>query len=238
MPVRTRPAQKRRKRTPLKRLISHWLEHKVGVPLAYVILRALHRTWKAERLGEANCELRPAIFAIWHGDLVVGAQELPRLKPAVDVLASRSRDGALVARYVHLFKVRTIRGGSSKGGADALRQMRHSLQRGRSVVIPVDGPRGPFGGVKIGVAALASQTGAPVVPGAVLTERAWRFSSWDKAFVAKPYAHVKFVYSDPIYVPLNGSREEVEAGRLAIERRLWEMHGMTAPDAMPAATAP
>jgi lysophospholipid acyltransferase (LPLAT)-like uncharacterized protein len=215
-----------RAQTPLRRLFRHWFSHKIGVPLAYFVLRALHWTWRIERKGDANSRLRPAIFAIWHGDLVVGAQELPHLLPKVDVLASRSRDGALVARYVHLFRAKTIRGGSSKGGAQALRQMRGSLLRGYSIVIPIDGPRGPRGRVKPGVIAVASQTGTQIVPGVVLADRAWRMTSWDKAFVAKPFARVQFIYDDPQHVEPDATREQIEAARLRLEQRLFELHGM------------
>lgn len=222
---RHNPARKR-KRTSFRRLLRQWLSLKVGVPLAYLILRILHLTWRIERKGDSNARLRPAIFAIWHGDLVVGAQELPHLLPAVDVLASRSRDGALVARYVHLFRARTIRGGSSKGGAQVLRQMRASLLRGHSIVIPIDGPRGPLGRVKQGVIAVASQTGAPIVPGVVLAEQAWHLHSWDKAFVAKPFSHVQFIYDDPQQVPSEATREQVEAARLRLEQRLFQLHSI------------
>lgn len=225
----TVPAEKgpaaRARRTPLKRLIEHWLAHKVGVPLAYWVLNLIRRSWKQERVNEERAALKPAVFAIWHGDLVVGAFELPRIMPAVDVLTSRSRDGALVTRFVHMFKgARTIRGGSSKGGTGALLSMTRSLKRGRAVVIPVDGPRGPYAGVKPGVILAASQSGAPIIPGAVLTDKAWRFRSWDRMFVCKPGARVRFIYGEPFYVGADLSREQIEEARRELERRLMELH--------------
>lgn len=212
-------------RTPLKRRIGHWLSHNVFVPVGFYVIRAISRTWRKEQVNVERAKLKPAIFAIYHGDLVVGAFELPEILPQVDVLASRSRDGSLVARFVHMFRgARTIRGSSSRGGTGALLSMGKSLRRGRAVVIPIDGPRGPFGVVKPGVIAVASQTGAPIIAGAVLTDSAWRFRSWDRAFVCKPKARVRFIYGEPLFVPPDADRPTIEEYRLKLEQRLHEIH--------------
>lgn len=212
-----------------KRLISRDTEqrlaHGFGIPFAWGILKAFSRTWKIERSGVERASMKPAIFAIYHGDLAVGAFELPLLLPNVDVLTSRSRDGALVTRFVHMFKgPRTIRGGSSKGGTGALLQMRRSLINGRAVIIPIDGPRGPEGVVKPGVIAVASQTGAPIIPGAVLSKQAWRLKSWDRMMFCKPFARVKILYGEPFYVEPEADRELIETRRKELEEKLRELH--------------
>lgn len=216
---KTAMSKPRRHKSPLK----HWVTLRLGVPLMYALMRVLCWTWRKRRIGEGNSRLRPAVFAIWHGDLLAGSQELPHLLP-VDVLTSRSRDGTLVARYAERFGARTIRGGSSRGAVEALRGMRSVLMEKRSVVSPVDGPRGPARTVKQGVIAAASYAGVPVVPGAVLCRNAWRFRSWDNAFIPKPFAQVEFVYGDPILFSGNMSREEMEQARLKLEQTLIELH--------------
>jgi lysophospholipid acyltransferase (LPLAT)-like uncharacterized protein len=216
--------KKKRKRL-VSRETEQWLAHSIGVPLAYHFIKALKRTWKIERVNQEVGSMKPAIFAIYHGDLAVGAYELPRILPGVDVLTSRSRDGTLVARFVHMFKgARTIRGGSSQGGTGALLQMRRSLLRNRAVVIPIDGPRGPEGVVKPGVIAVASQTGAPIIPGAVLADKAWRMRSWDRMMFCKPGARIKLVYGDPFYVDRDIDRPALEAKRLELEQIMRKMH--------------
>lgn len=218
-----------RKKKNRKRLISRdteqWLAHRLGIPLAYRGIRLLTKTWKSERIGLENGRMKPSILAIYHGDLIVGAYELPLLMPEVDVLTSRSRDGTLVAHFVHQFKgARTIRGGSSQGGTGALLQMRRSVARGRSVVIPIDGPRGPEGVVKPGVIAIASQTGAPIIPGAALCDKCWRFSSWDRMMICKPGAKVTLWYGKPFYVPPHADREQIEKSRQQLQEILRRMH--------------
>lgn len=212
-----------------KRLISRnteqWLSYNIGVPFFWAILRGLARTWKTNRINEERAHDRPAIYAIYHGDLVVGAQELPNFGKNLEVLASRSRDGWIVARYVHMFKRRTIRGGSSKGAESALRQMARRLKQGYGVIIPVDGPRGPEGEPKIGVIAIAAQTGAPIIPCAVRSQSVWRFNkSWDRMMVAKPFAKVDMHWGEPMVVPENLSREEMQEYRMRLQEILAEMH--------------
>ncbi|MGI8905318.1 MAG: lysophospholipid acyltransferase family protein [Candidatus Sumerlaeaceae bacterium] len=212
-----------------KRLISRdteqWLAHRVGVPFAYHVISQFKRTWRIERVNGERALTKPCIFAIYHGDLIVGAYELPNILPNVDVLTSRSRDGTLVARFVHMFRgARTIRGSSSKGGTGALLQMRRSVMKGRAVVIPIDGPRGPEGSVKPGVIAIASQSGVPIIPGAVLCDQAWRFRSWDRMMIAKPFARVRIVFGEQFLVEPDLDRPALEAKRAELEAIMREMH--------------
>lgn len=212
-----------------KRLISRdseqWLFYNIGVPFVWTLLRGLARTWKITKTNPERAHERPAIYAIYHGDLIAGAQELPNFGTHLEVLTSRSRDGSIVARYVHMFKRRTIRGGSSKGAESALRQMARRLTQGYGVIIPIDGPRGPEGDPKIGVIAIAVLSGSPIIPCAVRANSVWRFSrSWDRMMVPKPFSRVEMHWGEPMHVPEGATREEMEAYRLQLKETLREMH--------------
>lgn len=211
-----------------KRLISRdteqWLTYTIGIPIVWGILRCLAFTWRFTRINPERAHVRPSIYAIYHGDLVVGAQELPNFGSRLEVLTSRSRDGWLVTRYVHLFKRRTIRGGSSKGAESALRQMARRLTQGYSVIIPVDGPRGPEGEPKIGVIAMASLTQAPIIPCAVRSQSCWRFRSWDRMMVVKPFGKVELHWGEPIFVEKDLDRAELEKRRVELKDILEKMH--------------
>ena len=212
-----------------KRIISRdteqWLFYNFGIPLVWFIMRGLRKLWKVNRINPERANSRPAIYAIYHGDLGVGAQELPNFGPQLEVLTSRSRDGWMVTRYVHLFKRRTIRGGSSKGAESALRQMARRLKQGYGVVIPIDGPRGPEGDPKIGVIAIAAQSGAPIIPCAVRSNSVWRFNrSWDRMMIAKPFAKVDMHWGEPIHVEPDADRARMEELRLLLKEKLAELH--------------
>jgi lysophospholipid acyltransferase (LPLAT)-like uncharacterized protein len=219
------PHRPKRQKRWISRAFNQWLARTAGVPLAYYLIRLLKLTWEIERVHVERARLKPCIFAIFHADLLVAAYELPLALPNVDVLASRSRDGTLVAHFVHMFRgVRTFRGGSSKGATGALLLLRRSVLKGRAAVIAVDGPRGPAGIVKPGVIALASQSGVPIIPGAIMCDKAWRMKSWDRMMLCKPGARVKVIYGEPFYVARDLERLEFEARRLDLERVLKEMH--------------
>jgi lysophospholipid acyltransferase (LPLAT)-like uncharacterized protein len=215
---------KKRKRL-ITRDTEQWLFYNIGVPFIWGLLRMLARTWKVKRINPERAHDRPAIYAIYHGDLVVGAQELPDFGTRLEVLTSRSRDGWMVTRYVHMFKRSTIRGGSSKGAESALRQMARRLKQGYGVIIPVDGPRGPEGEPKIGVIAIAAMSGAPIIPCAVRSNSVWRFSrSWDRMMVAKPFAKVDMHWGEPQHIPEGADRDTMEAERMKLQETLREMH--------------
>src|SRR5512132_2271691 len=128
----------------------------------------------------------PAIYAAWHGRILL----LPYLYGwrRARVLASRSRDGEIVARFVSHFGLEPVRGSSSRGGAEALRLLRRALGQGRDVVVVPDGPRGPRETVKLRVVALARLSGAPIVPLAIGVSAEWRLGSWDAFRIPKPFS--------------------------------------------------
>ena len=196
----------------------------VGLPLGYLLVRALSVTWRIDRRGAAGTEARPLLVAIWHGDAISGVTELPRLLPNADVMVSMSRDGNTIDRFIRWFGGGTVRGSSGKHGTAGLRALDRALKAGHSVVVLVDGPRGPFGGVKPGIVAAASASGAPIVPGAVLCDRAWRFRSWDRFHMPKPFARVAMVYGEPMTVAPGLDRDGLEAARADLERRLMALH--------------
>jgi lysophospholipid acyltransferase (LPLAT)-like uncharacterized protein len=160
----------------------------------------------------------PVIYAVWHGRILL----LPYLYGwrRARVLASRSNDGDLVSRFVGRFGLETVRGSSSRGGAEALRLLTRSLGEGRDAVVVPDGPRGPRETVKPGLVALARLSGAPIVPVAVGASRAWRIRAWDEFSIPKPFARCVVRFGDPIHVPAAADRAAQEAARKDVESAL------------------
>src|SRR5712692_3601819 len=147
----------------------------VAVRLLALTLR-IHR--EEATVGPLWGARAPAIYAVWHGRILL----LPYLYGwrRARVLASRSRDGELVTRFVARFGLEAVRGSSSRGGAEALRLLARGLAEGRDAVVVPDGPRGPRETVKAGIVALARLSGAPIVPVALGASAEWRLRSWDE----------------------------------------------------------
>jgi lysophospholipid acyltransferase (LPLAT)-like uncharacterized protein len=185
--------------------------------LAATAVRALGPTLRLRVIGldallPAWRERRPLIYALWHGRLLmvpwVGARLADtRGTRTIRVLASPSRDGEVVTRFVQRFGLDAVRGSSSRGGASALRALAAALRAGDDVVVAPDGPRGPRHRVQPGLPALAALTGAPVVPLAFAARPARRLASWDAFLVPAPFARCALVVGDAVCVPRDEDRE-------------------------------
>jgi lysophospholipid acyltransferase (LPLAT)-like uncharacterized protein len=196
-----------------------------GPALGALALRALARTLRVSRHEASVAALwaarRPVIYVVWHGRLLL----LPYLygHRGCHVLASRSRDGELIARWARRFGLEPVRGSSSHGGTGALRALARALRAGREVVVVPDGPRGPREVLKPGVIALARLTGAPIVPMAVGASREWRVRSWDEFRIPRPFARCVMRFGEAIYVSRAADRTGEEAARKEVEAALRDL---------------
>jgi lysophospholipid acyltransferase (LPLAT)-like uncharacterized protein len=160
----------------------------------------------------------PLIYVVWHARLLL----LPYLyrRRGFRALVSRSEDGAMIADLVRRFGFVTVRGSSSRGGAEGLRSLARAIREGHSVVVVPDGPRGPREVLKAGVVVLARLTGAPVVPVALAASSAWRARSWDEFRIPKPFSRCVVRFGAPICVPPKGDAAREEIARKEIEAAL------------------
>ncbi|HEU4437868.1 MAG TPA: lysophospholipid acyltransferase family protein [Methylomirabilota bacterium] len=202
--------------------IPHAFARSAGPVVGSFGLRALARTLRVRREEAAVAPLWAAgtavIYAVWHGRVLM----LPYLygHRGCSVLASRSRDGEIVARLIERFGLESVRGSSTRGGGEALRLLTRRLRRGREVVVVPDGPVGPREVLKPGVIALARLSGAPIVPMAVGASREWRLRSWDEFRIPKPFARCVMRFGEPIRVPADADRAAQEAARKEVEAAL------------------
>ena len=179
------------------------LEVLIVPPLAYIILKFIYFTCKKRyHFDRDKVKDTPSVFVFWHGELMM----LPfayidyRKSKNIDTIVSQHHDGEIATRLLHFFGGGSIRGSSSKGGLKALKDAFTSLKNGRDVGITPDGPRGPRHSVADGAVVIAQKKGVPLVAMNVKMSRCWRFNSWDKFVMVKPFATLDFYYSDPFYV--------------------------------------
>jgi lysophospholipid acyltransferase (LPLAT)-like uncharacterized protein len=159
----------------------------------------------ADRLApfwSAGC---PLIYVLWHGRILMAPWVSAELQPVkggrrVMVLASRSRDGEMLARYVERFGLGVVRGSSSRGGASGFRLLAAAVKAGHDVAIAPDGPRGPAGRVQPGVVALAALTGAPVIPLGFAACPAKVLRTWDRFVIPVPFGRAAAIFGPPIAV--------------------------------------
>jgi hypothetical protein len=201
-------------------------------------LRLVGATWRVERIGLANHDAvfrsgGRCIFALWHARLLAGTYT--HRDRGIVALISRHRDGELVARAVEQLGYATARGSSTRGGEEGVLEMVSWAERGRSLTITPDGPRGPAERLKPGLVWLASRTGLPVLPVGAAARSEWRLRSWDGFRVPRPFARLIIAYGAPITVPPELDRDQIETWRAEIERAITKVTQEA--DARSAATA-
>ncbi len=140
------------------------------------------------------------------------------------LLASQSRDGELVTRFARPWKIRTVRGSSSRGGQAAMRALHRAIvKHGASPLIIPDGPRGPRYEAKAGGVLLARFAQVPIQPLGIAADRAWRLGSWDRMFVPKPFARVVVALGEPQSIARELDDADQERQRLRYEVSLNEL---------------
>ena len=133
------------------------------------------------------------IYAFWH------QHEIPLLaafagEKNVNMMISSSRDGSILDTVVKLYGFKTMRGSSSRGGRAAYDRCLDALGKGDSVVLAVDGPKGPIFKAKPGATRLSSETQCDIVPVLAFPKKYHQLKkSWSKEMVPLPFSVVDVV---------------------------------------------
>jgi hypothetical protein len=194
-----------------------------GLVIAWVVRLWIstlrHRTRFIDRAVDPH---RPApgqrfIYAFWHETLLLPAAAYSSRRAAV--LISQHADGEMIARASRHLGLAVVRGSTTRGGIEAMRQLMRLKDRADIVITP-DGPRGPRRQVQPGLIYLAARTGTPIVPTGHGYQKAWRIPSWDRFAIPYPFAAAVTLVGEAIHVPAKVSREQLEQYRLRVEQEL------------------
>jgi len=195
-----------RARTRVRR--ARWIALLVGA-----LLRVVARTWRVREIHLGGGDIvrqheRPAVFCLWHCELLCHLWTFRG--QGIVVLISEHGDGEIVARVAEGIGYRTIRGSSRRGAERALLALAREAERGASVAVTPDGPRGPAESFAPGALIAAQRAGAPIVLMRAVVNRAWRLRSWDRFIIPKPFARITIVVSAPIAVNAATAREAAD----------------------------
>ena len=160
------------------------------------------------------------IFCFWHENIFLPCCQYPRRD--IMVLISRHADGEMIAQCAARLGYGLVRGSSTRGGMEALRQMMRASEDFHIVVMP-DGPRGPRRHVELGLLFLAAKTGMPLIPLGIGYDRPWRLNTWDRFAVPRPWSKVVVVTRDEFRVPPDAGRATLEAFRGKVEQSLLDV---------------
>lgn len=173
---------------------------------------------------------KPAIFIFWHGRSMMLSPIVCLGGMRAYAVASRHKDGRMMAKLQRLFGLKSIYGSTSEGGISVLRQGVRILRQGDySMCMSPDGPGGPSLRVQDGALYFAKMTGAPIIPVCYSTSHAWFQNRWDRYLVALPFSLITCKVGEPVFIDSKISADEFEAVRKKIEnimvRQVREMDG-------------
>lgn len=207
----------------LKRKMMQALASRPVTLLLVLLIKAIYATMRISVIGK---EVLPGFAArgegyvgvFWHGRILM----VPFLYPgkALHILVSKHRDGEIIANILKCFGFHMVRGSSSKGGSDALREMMRLLRTDNDLGIAADGPRGPAEVLKPGAAQLGRLSGKAIIPISFSASQSIRFTSWDRFMFPMPFSRGVFVVGEPL---LFTKGEDMEDFRLRIENALREV---------------
>jgi len=151
----------------------------------------------SENQAAATALGRPVLHAIWHQRMIGGILAFGYHR--VVTLASRSRDGQIIATFLSLWGFRVVRGSSSRGGAPALKALVDGLAgTKRWAALTTDGPRGPARKSKPGIAFLSDELDASILPTGTSASRPRFLGSWDRTLVPLPFSRCVVVFGEPL----------------------------------------
>jgi lysophospholipid acyltransferase (LPLAT)-like uncharacterized protein len=212
-----------------------WLRD-MGKRLAVWIVPALYNSYMwlvyhtskktyvgVQKLWEMTARGENVLGAVWHQDGFIS----PFCHRGHDILTmvSFSSLGNVLTEIFRKCHFIPIRGGSARGGKEALAEIIEYINTRKGVLcgIAVDGSRGPERKARMGLLLIAQATGAPIYPMRSWAKRKLLAPTWDRTLIPLPFNHLVFILGEPITVPSDADREVLEGLRTELERRLNEL---------------
>jgi lysophospholipid acyltransferase (LPLAT)-like uncharacterized protein len=175
------------------------------------------------------------IYVFWHENILLPLYL--RGHSNISMLLSRHMDANILDRVARMMGFGVVRGSTFRGGTTALRELANRAATGNLTITP-DGPRGPRRRLAAGCVFLASTLQIPIVAMGFGYERPWRFGTWDRFAMPRPWTRARSVVSRAVSIPPDLDREGIEHHRAGVERLLlhlsddaeaWAESGMRRP---------
>ena len=194
----------------------------------FIFFTSRHRFTNTKSLK--NYRKKPVVFVFFHGRCAMLSPVIRSARIKSYCVASRHKDGRIMARLQRLFGLHAIYGSTSDGAVAVLREgVRVMKSENVSMCVPVDGPSGPSMRVQDGALYFARMTGAPIVPCCFSCSRPLYMDRWDKFMVPKLFGTISCRIGEPIYIDSKLRGKEFEKKRAEIEelmvKQLREMDG-------------
>lgn len=142
----------------------------------------------------------PAVYCIWHHDLILYFGVFNKVEKQVWM-----NHPAWYMKPVHVLLYLTgvehiCLGSSGNSGKAALEKVIGYLKQGYSTTIASDGPAGPPQELKPGVLFMSRDAGVPVIPLRFSCSRSFRLGGWDRKLFPYPFSEIVVHVGKPVQV--------------------------------------
>lgn len=194
--------------------MKNWLYKTLAPTLAWFFVHGICSSLRIRTIGGGVVDAldkkgERLIFSFWHGRHFLMINYLRRKN--ANAIVSPSRDGALIADVLKNSGIGIIAGSSDKSPARALIQAVRRVQAGSSLLVTVDGPRGPAHQVKPGTVFVAKKSGAWIVPMTVSAKPSLTMRSWDKYQIPLPFSRTLVIFGKPYQL-------DADIGQTAVDK--------------------
>ena len=163
---------------------------------------------------------RKRLYVFWHE--YIPFMLYLRKRCNLTMLLSRHKDADVLGQVAEMFGFGTVRGSSSRGGAEALLAMMEQSRQYHLTITP-DGPRGPRRKLSRGCIFLASKLQMPIVILGLGYDRPWRVRTWDSFAIPKPFSRARCIAGPEIHIPPNLDKDMTTQYSLSIEKTMTQL---------------
>lgn len=173
--------------------MKSFLEYKL-LPLLINILVSTLRI----KISNEDALNKKAVFIFWHSQMLAGWSIFKNKKSCA--LVSQSKDGEILSELLKKWNYKVSRGSSSKGGKEALYELIDASNKGYSIIITPDGPRGPARQIKNGALIVSNECNIPVIPVRIdYSAKKILVKSWDKFEIPFPFSRCEVTFGNEYF---------------------------------------
>ena len=169
------------------------------------LLFLLFKTNRWKISGRENFEAainnkKPVLICSWHSRFLSAVYYLKTIKiKNMWAISSNHDDSEIMAYFLKRSSFHLIRGSSTRGWDNVVKQMLKVFSASSSVVaITNDGPKGPSRIAKYGSYKIAKKSGAQIIALSSSPTKFWEIKSWDKLRLPKPFGTIYIEFSRPM----------------------------------------
>jgi lysophospholipid acyltransferase (LPLAT)-like uncharacterized protein len=154
------------------------------------------------KITNKNALSKKAVFIFWHSQMLAGWSLFKNKKSCA--LVSQSNDGEILSVLLKKWNYKVSRGSSSKGGKEALHELIDAANKGSSIIITPDGPRGPARQIKNGALIVAYECSMPIIPVKIIySSKKILVKSWDRFEIPYPFSKCEVSFGSEYFYTLN-----------------------------------